>query len=130
MSRLNSRQRKARKTIKEQTELMAWLTAGRVMEAAKGTPYVLLGSQGSARKSSVCYFHSTKVFRVFAPHPLYHGDQVKYTFSDPELAAECAKRLHRIGSEEYALWIANGGTEEGLAAAKARHREKQRKAAQ
>lgn len=114
MGGMNSRQRKARRTIKEQTELAAWLTAGRIMESRNGVPYVLLGSEGSPRKVSVCYFYSTRVFRVFAPHPCDKGAQVKYTFSDPKLAAACAKRLHKVGSEAYALWVASGGSEEGL----------------
>ncbi len=127
MSGLNSRQRKARRTIKEQTELIAWLTAGRIMEGRNGVPYVLLGEEGSPRKASVCYFHSTRVFRVFAPHPLDRGAQVKYTFSNPKLAAACAKRLHNVGSEAYALWVANGGSEEGLARAIEKTKEKTRR---
>ena len=113
MSKLNNRQRKARRMIKEQTELMGWLTAGKVMEGAKGTPYVLLGSHGSPKKASVCFFFSTRTFRVFAPNPMIPGDQIKFTFADPKLAAACANRLHEIGAEAYVLWVAAGGVTPG-----------------
>ena len=118
MSNMNGRQRKARRRIKEQTELMAWLTAGRIETAETGAPYVACGTPGTDRSASICWFESSKTFGVFCAR------NVRRTFGDAKLAAACAKRIVAVGAETYASWIAGGGSEEQLAAATKRWEEK------
>ena len=106
MGGLNSRQRRARRRIKEMMELVAWLTAGRIETTEAGAPYVVCGTPGTPNSASICWFESTKTFRLFAPCD-ESGRQLKLTLQDAKNAAACAKRIVDVGVVGYLRELAD-----------------------